>query len=172
MNGPTIKDQEWLVACDRMAEIKYRCGKKQYWAFVIDILGRVRGAGYNGTPAGMTNCTDGGCPRYLNNVPSGTPYDFGDGLCYSVHAEDNALQGVDRLHLESGTLYVNGTCCVGCAKKIANSGLGRVVCYAENRPDTDIVRYIFDSVGIEFHEVLRETPSSMASVTLLPTPTH
>jgi dCMP deaminase len=145
-----MDDLKWLEACDAMAAVTHKCAKAQYFCFVIDRHGRVRGAGYNGTPSGMDNCVDGGCPRYANGVPSSTPYDHGPGLCWAVHAEVNALMGLDRDVLVGSTLYVNGTCCVGCAKQIAGSGVRRVVTYAENRSDTPLVQKLFDQLGITF----------------------
>lgn len=149
MTPNDIKDLKWLVACDAMAQIMMKCSKAQYFAFVIDKYGRVRGCGYNGTPTGLENCTDGGCPRSTSGVPSSTPYDYGPGLCWAVHAEVNALQGIDRSVLSESTLYVNGTCCIGCAKVISNNGLARVVCYEENRSDTSDVAELFSKCGIE-----------------------
>ena len=46
--------------------------------------------GYNGTPHGTTNCTDGGCHRcvHRDEYESGKDYD----LCICVHAEQNQKQ--------------------------------------------------------------------------------
>ncbi len=143
------KDAMWLEACAAMAQITARCSKGQYFAFVIDRYGRVRGAGYNGVPAGMTNCIEGGCPRAVNMVPSSTPYDHGDGLCWAVHAEVNAMMGLPREVLEAATIVVNGFCCLGCAKQIVGNGVGRVVCLDEGRMDSHVVRDLFSQTGVE-----------------------
>lgn len=105
-----------------MGRIMAKCSKAQYFCFIIDRNGRICGGGYNGTPSGMLNCVDGGCPRAINNAPSSADYNSGEGLCWAVHAEINALMGVDRETLKGATLYVNGEPCVGCAKQIAGSG--------------------------------------------------
>lgn len=149
MPSHAIKDLKWLEACDAMATIMQKCSKAAYFAFIVDNhSGRVHGCGYNGTPSGMLDCIDGGCPRASSGVPPSTPYDSGPGLCTSVHAEMNALSGVDRLLLERSTLYLNGTCCFGCAKHIANSGLKRVVFYEESRQDFGDVEKLFVSCNI------------------------
>jgi dCMP deaminase len=75
----------------------------------------------------MKHCDEGGCPRVVNAVPSGTPYDYGPGLCVAIHAEANALLHSDFTGRAGGTLYVNGPPCFGCAKLIANSGVERCV---------------------------------------------
>lgn len=129
MITPTdIKFMKWSL---EGASIFSTCSKAQYLAIVIDKNRRVLGTGYNGVPSGMKHCVDGGCPRATSDVPSGTPYDEGAGLCLAVHAEANALLHSDRSAREGGTIYVGGPPCFGCAKLIAGSGLSRVV-YLEN----------------------------------------
>ena len=124
---PTSKDMKWLTWCASGAPIFSTCSKGKYFAIITDITGRVAGTGYNGGPAGTQHCIDGGCPRAVNGVPSGTPYDYGPGFCIAIHAEMNALLYSEVGRRRGGTLYVNGTPCVGCAKAIANSGISRVV---------------------------------------------
>ena len=123
------RDIKWIKACIQCAQIFSTCGKKQYWCFIIDEhgYGRIVGQGYNGVPSGMKHCKDGGCPRFINNVPSGTPYDYGDGLCYSSHAEISALAHGDGFRYANSTLYVNGEPCLTCAKSIASAGIKRIV---------------------------------------------
>lgn len=147
---------KWLRACDAMATIMGKCSKAQYFAFVIDQDSRVLGCGYNGTPSGTVNCIDGGCPRAVNDVAPSTPYDHGEGLCWAVHAEPNALSGIDRSLLRSATLIVNGMPCVGCAKTIANSGLTAVVCYSEDRSDTPLVKDLFSRCGVSMTSYTKE----------------
>jgi len=66
--------------------------------------GRVVASGYNGTPQGMRNCLDGGCPRCRDRgrYPSGTGYD----LCVCVHAEQNALLAAARLSFDDVALFL------------------------------------------------------------------
>ena len=154
------KDISWLKMCRAGAEIMVRCSKAQYFAYLIDNDGRVRSCGYNGAPAGMINCTDGGCPRAINNVPSGTTYNYGDGLCVSNHAEMNAIVGVDRKILNESTLYVNGICCFGCAKEITGAGIKKVVGYLpknKNMPiDYDETSKFFKQANVEWLLYLEE----------------
>jgi len=129
MDDPGVNDwdRNWVKWCIEGAAIFSTCTKAQYMAIVVDGNKRIVGTGYNGAPPGHPHCSDGGCPRAINNVPSGTPYDFGPGLCVANHAEANALMFSDRSMRMGGTLYVNGTPCFNCAKLIAGSGLARVV---------------------------------------------
>jgi len=50
---------------------------------------RIISTGYNGTPEGMVNCTDGGCVRCRDRdtYKASVGYD----VCICVHAEQNAL---------------------------------------------------------------------------------
>jgi len=118
------------------AKIFSTCSKAQYMAIVVDSNRRILGTGYNGTPSGMQHCNDNGCPRVANNAPSGSPYDYGLGLCFAIHAEANALLHSDRSARVGGTIYVGGLPCFGCAKLIAGSGLARLV-YLGNEADRE-----------------------------------
>ena len=118
----------------------------QYMAIIVNSAGTIDSTGYNGVPTGFQHCADGGCPRFLNNVPSGTPYDHGEGLCYAIHAEINCLIHSNASLRREGTMYVNGMPCFGCAKTIANSGLARLVYLGEDFDRVDY-REVMDVLG-------------------------
>lgn len=121
------KDDKWLRWCIAGAQLFSTCSKKQYMSIIVDKFGVINATGYNGSPSGFQHCDEGGCPRAINNAPSGTPYDYGDGLCYSNHAEQNCLSVSDPFKRQGGTIYVNGQPCFNCAKLIVNSGCGKLV---------------------------------------------
>ncbi len=62
-------------------------GKRREVGAVLVLGERVIATGYNGTPAGMDNCDEGGCYRCKRHYTSGTFYD----ICIGVHAEENAV---------------------------------------------------------------------------------
>jgi dCMP deaminase len=155
------KDIKWLEFCNAGAQIFSSCSKKKYMSIIVDKNGVVNSTGYNGVPTGMRHCDQGGCPRAVNDVPAGTPYDFGDGLCYAIHSEINCLIHSDHSQRIGGTMYVNAVPCFGCAKAIVNSGVARLVYLDED----------FDRVGDEFTQrllkhsklaVLRVPPTSLS----------
>jgi len=152
MEEQLTKDQLWLKMCEAGASIMVRCSKAQYFSYVVDEFGRVRGCGYNGTPSGMKNCTSGGCPRATSGCQSGAPYDHGPGVCFANHAEHNAIAGIDRIHLVRSTLYVNGVCCFNCAKEIAGSGIQRVVgIRADPLPgDFELTQRVFEAANVKW----------------------
>jgi len=121
------KDNQWLDLCLSGAQIFSTCAKKQYFCLIVNDNNMIVGQGYNGVPGNMKHCADGGCPRFINQVPSGTPYDSGPGLCFSGHAEQNALARSNAFELSGSTLYVNGLPCFTCAKQIASAGIKRCV---------------------------------------------
>lgn len=120
----TRKDLQYIRWAVDGATLFSTCGKRQYMALIVDTQGHLIGTGYNGSPKGMMHCTDGGCPRLIDQSPSGSTYDN----CISIHAEQNALLHSDyTARREGGALYVNGPPCFTCAKLIANSGIRKVV---------------------------------------------
>ena len=115
--------EQWMELCQAGAQIFQRCSRRAYYSVILSPSGRVLGTGYNGSPSGVPNCTDGGCPRSVSEVAHGSSY----GNCTAVHAEANALLHSDRSARDGGTLYVNGPPCWECSKLIAGSGIKTVV---------------------------------------------
>nr|WP_100460640.1 deaminase [Mycobacteroides abscessus] len=117
-------DKYFLNIATAVAE-RSDCDRSKVGAVVVKDR-RIRGTGYNGSPAGMPGC--GSCPRRLASVsPGETSYDDGPGRCVAVHAEANALLYCDREDLVGATLYVTREPCYGCEKLITASGVERVV---------------------------------------------
>ena len=94
---------------------------------VLTLNDRIIATGYNGTPAGIKNCTEGGCYRCDNRdkkFKSGTAYD----ICICVHAEQNALLSAARfgIAVEGATLYTTHQPCFGCAKELLQAKIAKV----------------------------------------------
>lgn len=91
-------------------------GRKVGAIIVLD--SRIISTGYNGTPSGTPNCTEGGCYRCArpDDFPAGQGYD----LCICVHAEQNALIAAARfgIAVEGSTLYSTVRPCFGCTKEL------------------------------------------------------
>ena len=62
---------------------------------------RVVSTGYNGTPAGLPNCCDGGCDRCNGDARQGT--ELGDDVC--LHAEESAIIEAGRQRTMGATIY-------------------------------------------------------------------
>src|SRR5690606_5427616 len=68
-----------------------KCTRRQVGAVLVKD-GHIISTGYNGTPSGRPNCTEGGCPRgklTYDEVPGGM--DYSAVPCTGIHAEANAL---------------------------------------------------------------------------------
>lgn len=93
---------------------------------------RIIATGYNGTPIGLPNCLDGGCPRCLkkkqNLIKSGEE----KGFCLCVHAEPNAIiqSAYHGVSTKGATMYTTLSPCMLCAKEIINAGITEL-CYLE-----------------------------------------
>ncbi len=90
---------------------------------ILVLNDRIISTGYNGTPANMTNCTAGGCPRCAQRerYESGRAYD----ICICVHAEQNALLSAARFGIatEGTTLYSTMRPCFGCTKELLQANV-------------------------------------------------
>jgi len=94
---------------------------------IIVVEDRIVATGYNGTPAKMKNCSDGGCHRCANRekvYKSGTAYD----LCICVHAEQNAILSAARfgISIQGGTIYSTTQPCFGCLKEMLQARISEV----------------------------------------------
>ena len=93
---------------------------------VLVLEDRIISTGYNGTPANMTNCTEGGCARCADRqrYVSGRAYD----ICICVHAEQNALLAAARFGIatEGAVLYSTMRPCFGCTKELLQARISSV----------------------------------------------
>ncbi|GAO51705.1 cytidine deaminase-like protein [Saitoella complicata NRRL Y-17804] len=105
-----------------LAARRSNCMKRRVGAVLVRDQ-RVVSTGYNGTPKGITNCNEGGCPR-CNDATTG-----GHGLstCFCMHAEENALLESGRERATDAVLYCNTCPCLTCSIKIAQVGIREVV---------------------------------------------
>ncbi|MBO5344674.1 MAG: cytidine/deoxycytidylate deaminase family protein [Clostridia bacterium] len=107
---------------------------------------RIIATGYNGAPSGVTSCLERGyCLRDQLGIESGTRQE----VCYSTHAEQNALVQATKLGtaVDGATIYVTHRPCVICTKLLINAGIKRIV-YGYNYPDEFSVNLIKEA-GIE-----------------------
>lgn len=112
---------------------------------VVVLDGRIVSTGYNGTPADMRNCTEGGCHRcaHPGDYPSGSGYD----LCICVHAEQNALLAAARfgIAVQGGTLYTTLRPCFGCTKEMLQTGIHSVY-YLHDWTPSDHVKSQYENL--------------------------
>lgn len=123
---------------------------------VLVLQDRVIGTGYNGTPADMLNCDEGGCDRcaHREKYGSGQGYD----ICICVHAEQNALLSCARMGIpvEGAVIYTTTRPCFGCTKELLQAGIKAVYFLHDwQHPDPD-VRHQYDILQGRFPGGIRK----------------
>ena len=85
--------------------------------------------GYNGTPAGIKNCNEGGCERCLQREQAILKENERKDLCICVHAEQNALlqSAFHGVSTKDAIIFQTTAPCLQCAKHIINAGVSEVV---------------------------------------------
>ncbi len=120
------------------------CSRRSVAAVIVADR-RIISTGYNGTPRGILNCFEGGCPRCSGNTASGASLEE----CLCLHAEQNAIcqAAYYGIRLQGSTIYVTLTPCLTCAKLIVSAGIREVV-YAGSYAFDAQTRKLFADAGI------------------------
>jgi len=140
---------DYYLGIARAVAARAGCLRRQVGAVIV-VDNAIIATGYNGTPIGVKNCADGGCPRCASEAPVGAGYD----TCICVHAEQNAIVFAARhgSSTRGGTLYTTLRPCFGCAKEAIQAGIQRVV-FAESftyaRELEEVYRRLIDESGVE-----------------------
>ena len=115
---------EYFMAIARVVASRSNCVKRKV-AAIITKDRRIISTGYNGTPRGVPNCNEGGCPRCNSFVAGGTRLDE----CLCSHGEENSITqaAYHGVTVRGGTLYTTCSPCLTCTKMIINAGLVEVV---------------------------------------------
>ena len=114
----------YFMSIAGVAATRSNCSRRQVAAVIVRDC-RIISTGYNGTPRGVRNCCDGGCPRCNSDVPSGT----GLTECLCSHAEENAIvqAAYHGIAVKDAILYTTFSPCLQCAKMIINAGIREVI---------------------------------------------
>ena len=123
----TIKRPDWdeyFMNIAKVVAMRSNCMKRHVAAIIVKDK-RIVSTGYNGTPRGVTNCNDGGCPRCASFGVSGA--NLGECLC--SHAEENSITqaAYHGVSIKGSTIYTTFSPCLTCTKMIINSGITEVV---------------------------------------------
>lgn len=95
---------------------------------VISREGRVLSTGYNGTPFGVPNCSEGGCYRCAQRRTGESPRSGAYDVCICVHAEQNAILTAARFGQQTlgGAMTSTVQPCFGCLKEMLQAGISEV----------------------------------------------
>ena len=95
---------------------------------VITRDGRVLSTGYNGTPFGIPNCSEGGCHRCRQRRTNPEMRSGAYDVCVCVHAEQNAILTAARFGQQTLGSAMTSTLqpCFGCLKEMLQAGINEV----------------------------------------------
>lgn len=115
---------EYFMGIARMVAMRSNCIKRKVAAVIVKDK-RIISTGYNGTPRGVKNCNEGGCPRCNSFGSQGTHL----AECVCSHAEENAITqaAYHGVNIKDSILYTTFSPCLICTKMIINSGIQEVV---------------------------------------------
>lgn len=126
--------EEFFILMCLIARERSKDPKTQVGAAIIKDH-KVLSIGYNGTPKGMS---DEEMPWDSKGEETGDIFQIKNS--FVVHAEANALDNLPiGTDLEGATLYVSLSPCPECAKRIAGSGIKKVVYFNEYK-NPELVR--------------------------------
>jgi dCMP deaminase len=115
---------EYFMKIAEDASTRSNCLRRKVGAVIVKQR-NIISTGYNGTPIGVKNCFEGGCPRCQSDVEPGQGYD----TCICVHAEANAILLAARHGnaTEGGVLYTTLRPCFSCLKEAVQAGIREIV---------------------------------------------
>ena len=143
---------DYFMDIAHVAAKRSNCCRRRVAAVIVKNK-QIISTGYNGTPRGIANCDEGGCPRCNSTVKSG----HGLTECLCCHAEENAIVQAAKhgISVEGAMLYTTFSPCLLCAKMIINSGIEEVVFHSRYSID-DVSSKILDEAGVKLRPVKDE----------------
>lgn len=140
---------EYFLGIAKVVALRSNCVKRKVAAVIVKDK-RIISTGYNGTPRGVKNCNEGGCPRCNQMTSSGTKLDE----CLCSHGEENAItqSAYHGVNIKDATLYTTYSPCLLCTKMIINSGIREVV-FNVDYPLADVAKKLLEESGIVVRKV-------------------
>ena len=137
---------EYFMEIAQVVAKRSNCSRRQVAAVIVKD-NHLLATGYNGTPRGVRNCFDGGCPRCAGRAKSGTHLEE----CFCTHAEQNAICQASRygVDISDSTIYITLSPCLTCAKLIINAGIKEVVYAGDYTAFLDTVKDMFRQSGVK-----------------------
>jgi dCMP deaminase len=137
-------DQYFMDIAKQVAA-RSNCMKRQVAAVIVADK-RIISTGYNGTPRGVKNCNEGGCPRCNGFSVSGKNLEE----CLCSHGEENAIvqASYHGIAIRDATLYTTYSPCLMCSKMIINAGIRKVV-FNEAYPLNDTATAMLKEAGVD-----------------------
>lgn len=142
--NPRPSWDDYFLGIARVVALRSNCMKRKVAAVIVKDK-RIISTGYNGTPRGVKNCNEGGCPRCNAFGKSGQNL----GECFCSHAEENSIvqAAYHGVSIRDGTLYTTFSPCLICTKMIINSGIAEVV-YNQHYPLGEQAMGLLEEAGV------------------------
>ena len=117
---------QYFLTITRQVAERSTCNRAKVGAVIVRDK-NILATGYNGAPAGMPHCTDGGCLIYESKTPNG---DTEQNCFRTIHAEMNAIAQAAKngSNIKEGSIYITHTPCIHCLKVLVNTGI-KNICY-------------------------------------------
>jgi len=115
---------DYFMSIAKVVASRSNCVKRKVAAVIVKDK-RIISTGYNGTPRGTRNCSEGGCPRCNKFTESGKNLEE----CLCSHGEENAIvqASYHGISIKESVIYTTFSPCLLCTKMIINAGIKEVV---------------------------------------------
>ena len=140
---------EYFMKIAKEVATRSNCVKRKVAAVIVKDK-RIVSTGYNGTPRGVKNCNEGGCPRCNNFTEAGTKLDE----CLCSHGEENAIvqASYHGVGLKDSIIYTTFSPCLTFSKMIINAGIKKVV-FNSDYPLGDTAKKMLEQAGVELVQI-------------------
>ena len=141
---------EYFVDIALLVSRRSTCTRRAVGAVLVKDK-RILATGYNGAPSGLAHCSEVGCLREQQKVPSGQRHE----LCRGLHAEQNAIiqAAFHGISIAGATLYCTTVPCSICLKMLINAGIHQMIC-VEGYPD-QLTESFLEEAGIQIEIISR-----------------
>ncbi|MEA3512051.1 MAG: deaminase [Campylobacterota bacterium] len=142
-----LNDKNFINIAHEIASAS-KCVSKQVGAVIVKD-GRILSTGYNGTPAGYTNCK-----TYWDSEYTKEHHEWSK--TYEIHAEMNAIIWAARegISIKGADIYVTLEPCSECSKNLIASGIKRIVYdRAYEHTNSDIVSKFLKDNGVTIEKI-------------------
>ncbi len=135
---------DYFMGIAKVVSSRSNCIKRKVAAIIVKDK-RIVSTGYNGTPRGTKNCSEGGCLRCNGFSDSGKNLED----CVCSHGEENAIvqAAYHGISIKDSTIYTTFSPCLLCTKMIINSGIKEVV-FNVSYPLADVPLKLLKEAGI------------------------
>ncbi|MEW6036106.1 MAG: deaminase [Candidatus Micrarchaeota archaeon] len=139
---------DYFMGIAKMVAMRSNCVKRKVAAVIVKDK-RIISTGYNGTPRGTRNCSEGGCPRCNNFTESGKGLEE----CLCSHGEENSIvqAAYHGISIKDSSIYTTFSPCLLCTKMIINAGIKEVV-YNVDYPMAETPMRLLRDAGIKVRQ--------------------